>query len=311
MLIILKKVIYIFLIFGINLAVCSYMINKISARSELRRGFTASRAGGLGYPFLEISKYLAKSYRLNIWEIFLFFFSFFIWTAIPFSQTLILIKLDSDLVIAVLFYIVLVFFSLVNASRSSYGFIWNNFLKKVLMMYSIFIPILFSISSLVLINRTLNLREIVGFQYQYWNIIYQPLGFILMFTSAFAQFKLTGLVRKNTVLFSENSEKEGAGFGRLITRFSNYSTLFFLLVIIVILYLAGWQKLYFVNGNIMFVLKFYILFFIILLLDKATPRLDDYKYLISINWKFLVPISVVNFILTIVFFILRNIYNLI
>ena len=311
MLLILKKVIYVFLIFGINLAVCSYMINKISARSELRRGFIASRAGGLGYPFLEISKYLAKSCRLNIWEIFLFFFSFFIWTVIPFSQTLILIKLDSDLLIAVLFYIVLVFFSLIDASRSSYGFVWNNFLKKVLMMYSIFIPMLFSISSLILINRTVNLREIVGFQYQYWNIIYQPLGFILMFTSAFVQFKLTGLVRKNTVLFSENSEKEGAGFGRLITRFSSYSTLFFLLVIIVILYLAGWQNLYFVNGNIMFVLKFYILFFVILLLDKATPRLDDYNYLISINWKFLVPVSAVNFILTIVFFILRNIYNLI
>jgi NADH-quinone oxidoreductase subunit H len=311
MIIIFKKVIYVFLIFGINLAVCSYIINKISARSELRRGFIASRAGGLGYPFLEISKYLAKSTRLNIWEIFLFFFSFFIWTIIPFSQTLILIKLDSDLLIAVLFYIILVFFFLVNASNSSYSFVWNNFLKKVLMMFSFFIPMLFSIASLVLINRTLNLREIVGFQYQYWNIIYQPLGFILMFASTFAQFKLTGLVRKNTVLFSENSEKEGAGFGRLITRFSNYSTIFFLLVIIVILYLAGWQNLYFVNGNIMFVLKFYILFFVILLLDKATPRLDDYKYLISINWRFLVPISAVNFILTIVFFILRNIYNLI
>src|SRR5665647_1782061 len=275
MMIIFKNVIYVFLIFAVNLAVCSYLINKVSARSEMRRGFTASRAGGLGYPFLEISKYLAKSTRLGIWEIFLLFFSFFF---------------------------------MVNASNSSYGFVWNNFLKKALMMFSIFIPMLFSIASLVLINRTLNLREIVGFQYQYWNIIYQPLGFILMFTSAFVQFKLTGLVRKNTILFSENSEKEGAGFGRLITRVSNYSTLFFLLVIIVILYLAGWQNLFFVNGNIMFILKFYILFFLILLLDKATPRLDDYNYLISINWKFIVPVSAVNFILTIVFFILRNIY---
>jgi NADH-quinone oxidoreductase subunit H len=200
MMIIFKKVIYVFLIFGINLAVCSYLINKISARSELRRGFIASKASGVGYPFLEISKYLAKSTRLSIWEIFLFFFSFFIWTIIPFSQTLILIRLDSDLLIAVLFYIVLVFFFLINASNSIYGFVWNNFLKKVLMMFSFFIPMLFSIASLVLINRTINLREIVGFQYQYWNIIYQPLGFILMLTSAFVQIKLTGLVRKSTIL---------------------------------------------------------------------------------------------------------------
>ena len=266
---------------------------------------------GSGIRFLNFSDILQKITGLIYGKYFSFFFSFFIWTVIPFSQTLILIKFDSDLLISFLFYLILIFLMLMNGSRSLHGFIFQNITKNLLMVYTFLLPVFFCVTSLVLINRTLNLKEITGFQYQYWNIIYQPLGFIVLFTSALLQIKLLGITKSNPVLFSENQEKEGAGLGRLIARVAKYSALFFLIVMISILYLGGWHNLYFVNGNIIFILKFYIIFFILLLLDKATPRLDDYKYLISINWKFLIPFSVANFLLTIVFFILRNIYNLI
>ncbi len=311
MLEILKKVIYIYLIFGINLFFCSYFLNKIPARAELRRGYNASRAGGLGYPFVKLYKYISKDYRLRVWDILLLFFSLLIWTVIPFSQSLILLKFDFDIIPVILFYLILVFLIMINSYGSSYGFVYNNFVKKTLMIFSFFVPVLFSISSIILINRTLNLREIVGFQYQYWNVIYQPLGFIVVLTSVLLQLKLLGLTGKNAILYSENNEKEGAGFGRLASRVTGYSMMFLLIVFIVLLYLAGWERLYIINGNIMFVLKFYILFFILLFIDRATPRLDDFYYLKSINWKFLIPISAANFLLTMVFFILRNIYNLI
>ncbi|MBM3705283.1 MAG: hypothetical protein FJW66_02035 [Actinobacteria bacterium] len=308
---ILNKVIYIFCIMGINLYFCSYLTSKVSARSELRRGFVASRIGGLGYPFVKLFRYLAKDYKLNIWEVFLFFFSLFIWTVVPFSQTLTLIKFDQDLLMAFLFYLLLIFLILTNSSRSNHGYIFQNMTKNVLMIYTFMLPVFFCVTSLVIINRTLNLKEITGFQYQYWNIVYQPLGFIVFFTSVLLQLKLFGLTKSNPVLFTENQEKEGAGLGRLIVRVARYSALFFLIVMISILYLGGWHSFYFINGNIIFILKFYIIFFILLLLDKATPGLDDYRYLVSINWRFLVPFSAANFLLTIIFFILRNIYNLI
>ena len=311
MLIILKKVTYIYLIFGLNIFFCSYFVSKLSARAELRRGYASSRAGGLGYPFISLFKYMSKEHRLGIWEILLFFFSLFIWSVIPFSQSLILIKFDFDIIAVVLFYLVLVFLIMINSYSSSHGFIYNNFVKKFLMVFTFFIPLLFCMASIILINRTLNLKEIVGSQYQYWNIVFQPLGFIAAVTSVLMQLKLLGLTRRNTILYSENSEKEGNGFGGLVSRVARYSIMFFLMVLIVLLYLAGWERLYFINGNMMFAVKFYILFFILLFIDRATPKLDDYYYLMSINSRFIIPISAVNFLLTMVFFILRNIYNLI
>ncbi|MBM3706967.1 MAG: hypothetical protein FJW69_01290 [Actinobacteria bacterium] len=311
MLIIFKKIIYIFLIFGVNLYFCSYIVNKISSRSELRRGFVMSRGGGLAYPFVKMLRYLSKDYRLNIWELLLLFFSIFIWTIIPFSQSLIILKFDFDLIIAIMFYILIIFINLVIASRSSYSFNYSNFTKKTAMVFTFFTPLLFCTSSLVLINRTLSLREIVNFQYQNPNIIYQPLGFIVVFTSIFMQFKLLGLTNRNTLLFSEDTEKEGAGIGRFIVIISYYSIVFFLIVLIVIFYLSGWQPIKFVNGYVTFGVKFYIIFFILILIDKATPKLNDYNYIVSMNFKFLFPFSAVNFLLTLIFFILRNVYNLI
>ncbi len=305
------KVLYLFLIITINLYIGAYLVNKISARSEHRRGFSISKAGWFGYPALKVLKYLEKSYKINIWEFLLLFLSFFIWTIIPFSTWLVLIKLEGDLIIALLFYMMLIFIFLINASRSSYETIYQNVSRNVLMAYSFEIPIIFCVSSIVLINRTLNLKEIVGFQYQFWNIVYQPLGFVVFFTAVFLQIKLFSLTKTNNLIFKQNSEKEISGFGRFIVRVAYYNIFYFLIVLIIILYLAGWQNVYFLNGNILFILKFYIIFIVILLLDKATPLLDDYKYLISINWKFLIPVAVANFLLTLVFFILRNVYSLI
>ncbi len=311
MMILFKNVIYLFLILIINIYVCSYFLNKLSSRAELKRGFSVSRAGGLGYPALKLFRYLAKNDKLNIWEIFIFFFSFFIWTIIPFSPTLIIIRFENDLIIALLFYMILLFLILMNVSRSRYGFVFKNATKNILMIYNFFMPVIFCISGIVLINRTLTLKEIVGFQYQYWNIVYQPLGFIVVFTSVFLLMKLFTITRKSTLFLGQNIEKESYGFGRLTVRISYYSTLFFMIVMIIILYLAGWQNLFFINGNIIFGIKFYIIFFILVLLDKATPQLNDYNYLVSINWRFLIPVAAANFLFTIVFFILRNIYGII
>lgn len=311
MITILLKVIYLFLIVSVNLYIGTCLTNKIKARTEHRRGFAASRVGGFGYPLLKTFKYLEKDTRINIWGFFLLFFSFFIWTIMPFSQWLVLIRFDADLIIALLFYIILIFLFLINSSTSNYNVIFQNVSRSTLMMFTFLIPVFFSIASLVLINRTLTLREIVGFQYNYWNIIYQPLGFVVLFTSAVLQAKLFGLTKTNPVLYSENTEKEVSGFERFILRTANYNILFFLIVLMIILYLGGWQNFYFINGNILFVVKFYIIFVIILLFDRVTPDLNDHKYLITVNWRFLIPISAVNFLITIVFFILRNIYNLI
>ena len=311
MVIILKKVIYIILIFAANLYLASFLAGKLNAKMDLARGYVATRASGLSYPFIRIFRFLSKDHKVNFWEFLIFFFSFTIWAVIPLSSNLIIVDLDYNLLAGFLFYVIIIFLNLANASRTEHNYIYSNIAKKTVQILAFFVPVLFCSASIVLVNRALSLGEIVNFQYQYWNVIYQPLGFIAVFASILLHFKLLGINSKNPVLYSENIDKEGLGFGRLITRISNYAILFFLIVILNIFYLGGWQQLFFINGEIMFALKFYIVFVILILLDKATPRLSSYDYLVSINGRFLLPISAVNFLITLVFFMLRNIYNLV
>jgi len=311
MAIILKKVIYIILIFGANLYLASLLAGKLNAKMDLARGYVATRAGGLSYPFIRIFRFLSKDHKVNFWEFLIFFFSFAIWAVIPLSSNLIIVNLDYNLLVGFLFYIIIIFLNLANASRTEHNYIYSNIAKKTVQVLAFFVPVLFCSVSIALVNRALSLGEIVNFQYQYWNVIYQPLGFIVVFASILLHFKLLGINSKNPVLYSENIDKEGLGFGRLITRISNYAILFFLIVILNIFYLGGWQQLFFINGEIMFALKFYIVFVFLILLDKATPRLSSYDYLVSINGRFLLPMSAVNFLITLVFFMLRNIYNLV
>ena len=311
MVIILKKVIYIILIFAANLYLASFLAGKLNAKMDLARGYVATRASGLSYPFIRIFRFLSKDHKVNFWEFLIFFFSFTIWAVIPLSSNLIIVDLDYNLLAGFLFYVIIIFLNLANASRTEHNYIYSNIAKKTVQILAFFVPVLFCSASIVLVNRALSLGEIVNFQYQYWNVIYQPLGFITVFASILLHFKLLGINSKNPVLYSENIDKEGLGFGRLITRISNYAILFFLIVILNIFYLGGWQQLFFINGEIMFALKFYIVFVILILLDKATPRLSSYDYLVSINGRFLLPISAVNFLITLVFFMLRNIYNLV
>ncbi|MCK9597371.1 NADH-quinone oxidoreductase subunit H, partial [Candidatus Pacearchaeota archaeon] len=256
-------------------------------------------------------KYISRSEKTNIWTFFIFLFSLLIWGVVPITANLILIEMDYSLLVALTFYIILIILLFFNSGRTSYSDVYSESGKKILILLSFLIPALFSIASIVLINKTLSLKEIINSQHQYWNIILQPLGFMTFFISIFLQFKLLGIRGKSYLSPGANIGKEGTGLGKIIEKFSIYMIVFFLIIILNILYLGGWQGIYIIRGEIILAIKFYIIFVILLLMDKALGRIDSYSMLIRINWKFLVPVSLVNFIVTFGFFIARNVYNLI
>lgn len=308
---IIKKFLYIFLILVVNLYICFYINSKLVSRMELRRGAGVGKAGGILYPAVRFFGYLSKNSKLNVWEVLIFLISFLIWSVIPITSNLILVDIDFGLFIGLFFYFLLLVLYTINGSNSSYKFITSSVTKKAGMLFSFFIPILFNILGVVLISKTFSIKEIVNAQYQYWNVVFQPLGFIIVFIAVLFNFKISGLRNSDTFLFFDNIDKEGKGLGRAIVRLSGYFGLFFLIILLNLLYFGGWQRLYFIRGELMLAIKFYVFFIIILLIDKATPNLNDYRYLSSINWKFLVPISCVNILLTIGFLAYRNIFDFI
>jgi len=311
MLIVFKKMFYIFAVLLVNLYICEYIGNKLTARMELRRGYRITRIRGAGFPLIRFFKYLSRDNKINIWTFFIFLLSFLMWSAVPITANLVLIEMDYSLLVAITFYIGLIIILFFNSSRNSYSAIFSEASKKVLILLSFLAPVLFSIVSIVLISKTLSLKEIVNSQYQYWNIIFQPLGFITFFISLFLQLKLLGISRKSYLSTEIDIGKEGIGLGKIVEKISVYMIVLFLIIILNILYLGGWQNIYFIRGEIILAVKFYFIFILLLLMDKTIGRIDSYKLLVRINWKFLIPVSLVNFIVTLGFFIARNVYNLI
>lgn len=311
MLIILEKSFYILLLLAVNLYVVIYINSKLIPRMELRRGPKMTKAGGISYPWVKFLSYLSKDSRINLWEIIIFLVSLSVWSMVPITPSLVLVDLDYSLVVVLFIYTFLLILNVINGETSFYTILSTRVLKRVGMLLSFLIPVLFSVSSVVLINKTLSLKNIVNFQYKYWNIVYQPLSFIVIFISILFQIKLLGITKKNRFLFSHNFDKEGKGLGKMFTRLSSYTAFFLLVVFLDIVYLGGWQNMYFVRGEIMLILKFYFMVVVFLLADKTLPNLDNYKYLNNINYRFLIPLSIINFGLTMGFLVYRNVFGFI
>ncbi len=311
MLTILMKILYIFLVLGVNIYICIYLSNKISARVELRRGYKLTRSGGIGFPVLRFFKYMSKDTSLGIWGFFLFMFSFLIWSTIPITANIMLVDTDYSFLIALFFYMVLLALNIFISGGTGDNFLFSKTIKKMGMMLSFTIPVLFCAASIVLISKTFSIKEIINAQFEYWNIVYQPLGFIVFFSAVLMQFKLFSLNRKNYFYGQSSHAKEGMGLEKAIIRLSEYMMIFFMIIVLIGFYMGGYKNIYFIRGEIILVVKFYFIFIILLLLDKTFGGIDDYRLLVRINWKFLVPLSLVNFLVTLGFIIYRNVYGLI
>lgn len=311
MLLLLQKIGYIILILGINLYVVSFLNNKIVSRIELRRGYKGYKRGGLGFPFSSSLKYIAKAVPFSIWDIFIFVFSIILWSFIPISHNLYIIDSEHNLFFALSLYMILVIFRIFSVSYSNYNFIISEFIKKTVQILSFILPLVFSVLGIIILNKSLDFKIIVNSQYQLWNVVYQPIGFIVFFMSVLFQVKLMNLTENNQFLITNNMSKEGEGITRLVSRFSNYLIIFFLISMMNILYLGGWQRLSVISGDIMVGIKFYLVFAVLVLLERAISGVSSLNKLINLNYKLLMPLSIVNLLITIVFFILRNVYFII
>ena len=311
MLIIFKKTIYILAIVALNLYVCTYLASKLSSRMELRRGYRMTRIGGIGFPAIRFLSYLGRKRNINIWVFLLFIFSLLVWTIAPASPNLVLVDMDSSLLAAILFIIIIIVINLAGQLRTRYGLIMGQATRKMVMVLSLTIPVFLSAASIVLVGRTFGFKEIVSLQHVYWNIVYQPLGFIICLASIVSILRILGLNRKGNFEAAGSSSYEGNGMSRMIIRFSEYTIVIFLVYMTVLLYLGGYKNLFFIRGEIMLGIKFYAVFVFLLFVERATGGITDHRLLLRINFKFLIPLALGNFAVTLGFFIARNIYGLV
>ncbi len=175
-----------------------------------------------------------------------------------------------------------------------------------------------AIISLVMMTGTLSLREIVLQQPgAHWNVFYQPLGFLIFLVCAFAETNRTpfDLPECETELVGGyHTEYSSMKLGFYL--FAEYINMFISSAVISALYFGGFNMPFIgglglshnmlaILGVVFFFAKIFFFIFFFMWVRWTIPRFR-YDQLMNLGWKVMIPLSIVNMLLTGLFLLWRN-----
>jgi NADH-quinone oxidoreductase subunit H len=186
------------------------------------------------------------------------------------------------------------------ASNSKYALLGS--LRTCAQLISYEIPMGFAVIGVIMLSQSMNLSDIVDAQESLWFIVYQPLGFFIFF--------IAGLAEAQRIPFdlAEAEGDLGAGYH---TEYSGMRFSFFMIteylvmltisVLCVLLFFGGWHGVLIpLPAPIWFALKVGFFIYLFMWFRFTFPRYR-YDQLMSIGWKVLVPLSILNILITGIF----------
>lgn len=195
-------------------------------------------------------------------------------------------------------------FSLIGAIRAS------------AQMISYEIAMGLSIIALIMMTGTLSLHEIaelqsggVGGDWNFWNVIYQPVGFLIFLVCAFAECNRTpfDLPECETELVGGyHTEYSSMKLGFYL--FAEYINMFISSAVISTLYFGGYnfpfmndlgldQNAITIIGTIVLFIKISFFIFFFMWIRWTIPRFR-YDQLMNLGWKILIPLAIINIFIT-------------
>ena len=167
-----------------------------------------------------------------------------------------------------------------------------------------------SLIALILVTGNLNLKEIVLQQQAgYWNVLYQPLGFLIFLICAFAECNRTPFdlpEAENELIGGYHTEYSSMKLGFYL--FAEYINMFVSSVIMATLFFGGYDCP-FVNeanfspniaaliGIVALMAKVVGFLFLFMWVRWTIPRFR-YDQLMNLGWKVLIPLALVNMLAT-------------
>jgi NADH-quinone oxidoreductase subunit H len=167
-----------------------------------------------------------------------------------------------------------------------------------------------SLIALIMITGNLNLKEIVVQQQATnWNIVYQPLGFLIFLICAFAECNRTPFdlpEAENELIGGYHTEYSSMKLGFYL--FAEYINMFISSVIMATLFFGGYDCP-FVNeanfspniaaliGIAALMFKVVIFLFVFMWVRWTIPRFR-YDQLMNLGWKVLIPLALINMLVT-------------
>jgi len=169
-----------------------------------------------------------------------------------------------------------------------------------------------SIVALVMMTGTLSLREIVEQQSTGgWNILYQPLGFLLFFICALAECNRTPFDLPESeaeLVGGYHTEYSSMKLGLYL--FAEYVNMFISAAVMSALFFGGYNLPFTdvlseflshntiaILGTVSFMLKIFIFIFIFMWIRWTLPRFR-YDQLMHLGWRILIPLALINIVAT-------------
>jgi NADH-quinone oxidoreductase subunit H len=328
---VLEKFLFIGFIISISLVIAmytTYMERKVAAVMQDRRGPNRAGPFGLLQPMADGLKLFFKEEIIpNFSNKFLFILgpSLAMITAmltsavIPwgdkmeaFGRTISLQITDVNIGILYVFGVVSlgVYGIMIGAWASNNKFSLLGGLRAASQMISYELAMGLALIALIMYTGTPSLKEMVQLQQQgYWNVLIQPVGFLVFLVCAFAECNRTPFdlaEAENELIGGYTSEYSSMKLGFYL--FAEYINMFISSAIIATLYFGGYdipfvdESALNVNlaaglGALMLFAKILFFIFLFMWVRWTIPRFR-YDQLMNLGWKGLIPIALVNMVIT-------------
>jgi NADH-quinone oxidoreductase subunit H len=223
---------------------------------------------------------------------------------VPLSSRWYVVDYQTGLLIIMAFFALAPFLILVSgwAQNNKYSLIGGMRAAELMISYEV--PMLILICTTALYVGSFNIGDIVYFQNEHvWFIIPQILGFITFFFCATAEAERVPFdIAEAEAELVEGWQTEYAGMKWGLIMLGDYLRGTVSCGMVVIMYLGGWTLPFIGDGpipEIVFLLKAYLVFFLMVLVRAASARVRT-DQILNIGWKVFMPLSVINLAIVIV-----------
>lgn len=317
----------------IGVFVAVWLERKISAAAQQRigpefagpLGVLQAAADGLKLVFKEdIIPAKADPLLFTLGPVIVVIPVFLSYLIIPFGQNLLITNLGIGIFLWIALSSITPIGLLMSGYSSNNKYSLLGGLRATAQSISYEIPLALAVLAVVMMSNSLSTIDIVQQQSGYgilgWNIWRQPIGFIIFWIAALAECERLPFdlpEAEEELVAGYQTEYTGMKFGLFYV--GSYVNLILSALLFAVLYLGGWDfpvpldaiaRLIGVSetnpilqivtaslGIMMTMFKAYLLVFLAILLRWTVPRVRI-DQLLDLGWKFLLPVSLVNLLLT-------------